>query len=180
MVFVIRVYQLITLLLMGISIFRDKFCKKKDDKWMHLSLAKWVFYFGAIESFILCFGVAAEVESLLEISWENIESILLILLFLIAVVFGSVMMFVQKMWHIKYDDNTIIFRNSFGFSKVYKNEKVFVRNRKEMTQLFIDDIKITQWDNRLMNMYEEIQFERSIQKPIEKQPSHAKKRRKCK
>jgi hypothetical protein len=86
MIFLIRVYQVIALLLIGTSVFSGRFCKKKEDKWKHLTLAKWVFYFGAIESFILCFGVAAEIEYLLETSSKNIESILLILLFFIAII----------------------------------------------------------------------------------------------
>lgn len=178
MIFLIRLYQIIVALLLVISVFNDVFHKYKEDTLNCLSLSKWVFYFGAIESFILCFGVAAEIESLITISSKSIESILLILLFLSTIIFGAILMFVQKIWCIRYDDNVILFRNSFGISKKYRSKNIFIRNKKEMVQLFIDDVKVTQWDNRLVDPYDEIHFEKFIEKSIKKQtPCNSKKKK---
>lgn len=163
MIFILRVYQVVILLITIFKFLKNKIFVSKDNQGNYLTLSKWLFYFGAIASFILSFGVIAEVEYMKEQSSWNMESIGLIVLFLVVVVFGAILAYTQAMWYIKYDETKIIFRNSFGFSKTYSSANLRIGYRKGMTQLFVDDIKITQWDSRLMNMWEELEFEQFIE-----------------
>ena len=153
MILGLRIYQICVACFIVVDIIKDRVKKSKTDRYYHVSLSKWVFMFGMFVGLILTFGAIAELEYVFEHPYENhTESVLIIILFLSCITFGTLIALVQKIWRIKYNDREIIFRNSFGISKTYKNATVSISHNKKMTVLFVNGKKITQWDENLVNI----------------------------
>lgn len=145
-----------------INIIKDYFTRLKSNDKCYLSISKWVFYFGAFSSILLNFGVIAELETLLENNSIDINSFLITVLFLTVIVFCIFLSILQKIWRIEYNNNDIIFRNTFDVTKKYKKQDARIKHKKELTQLFVGNKKVTEWPCIMVNRQEAILFEKYI------------------
>ena len=169
MILSLRIYQLFVACFIVVDFIKDRVKKTKTDKYYYVSLSKWVFTFGMLIGLILTFGVVAELEYIFEHPHENhTESVLIIILFLSCIIFGTLIALVQKIWCIKYNDHEIVFRNSFGICKTYKNATVSISHNKKMTVLFVNGKKITEWDENLVSIDQDMHIQEFYSKRASK------------
>ena len=135
------------------NIISDK--RTKNDVWKRLTIAKWVFYFCGIAAWVLSFGVIAEVEAM---ESRNQEQIGVCVCFCVACVTCACIMFFQRMWYIKYNDEVLIFRNSFGLVKKYYIDELTIIDGERVNQICHNGKTVIKWDNMIMNLEEEIEI----------------------
>ena len=151
MLVAIRIFQIIDLLFMIYYIIHD--IRKKDDGWKKLTIAKWVFYFCGIVSFVLSLGLGAEVEAL-ELQNKGPSGVSVI--FGLACIISAYIMFFSKMWFIKYNEEVLIFRNSFGVTKRYHIDELTITDGNRENRIWHKGKVVIEWDTMIMNIKEEI------------------------
>ncbi len=152
------------LFLIVISALRDWKSPQKTGLWKQLALANWIFYFCAFASGFLCFGVVAELQEIQIGASDMRESMPIIVFFSVIILCSGYIAVFQKIWRIRYHDDELIFRNFIGRTYRYPLKDVKIVTKKRMKQLYSGNKKITQWDELLVNMQEEILFERAIER----------------
>ena len=172
MILLFRGYQIFVFILGVFFALKDYLGLKKEEPWNYFGLSKWIFYFGAFVGFSLSFGVIAELEYMVQLSTPNIESVLIVILFSLTILCSSIFMVLQKTWCIKYNKTELIFRNSFGYIKKYPIIEIHIIHKKRMTELWFDNIKITQWDSLLVSWAEEISLEKFLNQTKKVQLGH--------
>lgn len=158
MLYTIRIFQLIDLIGIVCSML---FKKRRNELWNYLTLAKWVYYFGSGASFVLSFGLYGIVEDI-----ENDDGTLYIFIFAICI--GVMLSFMQKVWSIKYNTTTLIFRNSFGFVKEYNIRELELVEKENMIEIRLNGKKIIEWPILLANSKEDIEFYKFMKTKINK------------
>lgn len=148
MLFSIRIFQAIELFFIVSSFISKRFRSK--DSWNYLRIADWIFYFCGIISFSLSFGCAAILED------RDTAQYATCLLFAVACITGTAIMFVQKTWRIKYNNDILIFRNSFGFTKEYSINKLTFIEEKRFSRIICNGKTVVKWDTSIMNIDEDI------------------------
>ena len=154
MLYAIRVFQIVDL----IGIFYNVFLKGTRDKsWKYLTLAKWVFYFCSIATFVLSFGLYGIVENK-----DSNDGLFYV--FFISICIGVIICVVQQVWCIKYDNKTLIFRNSFGMTKKYDIYEIELVEPNDMSEVRFRGKKVIEWPSVLINLGEYIEFSRFMEK----------------
>lgn len=154
MLFAIRVFQAINLFFI-LSSFISKRIRSRNS-WNYLRISDWVFYFCGIVSFSLSFGCAAILED------NDSSQYATCLLFAVACITGMVIMFVQKIWRIKYNSDILIFRNSFGFSKEYRINQLTLIEDKRFSRIIHNGNTVVKWDSSIMNTAEDISIHKHL------------------
>lgn len=154
LVLAIRIFQLFVIVLTAIHFIREK-CWT-DKNWQYFRISNWVFRLCALVAFGLSFGIAAVIEE------RAADQYGIAVLFGAACIFSAVMMSVQSIWQIKYRDEQLIFRNSFGKSQTYSLNELTIAEQGRMTLLKHRNKTVTKWDSSIMNVKQEIVFQRAI------------------
>lgn len=162
MILIIRVFQVLLLFFVAYSIFNCGSSKK--DLWLRLTIAKWVFYACGVMAFMFSFGIVAIIEE------KDRSQISICVLFFIACIICVCIMFIQKMWYVKYNDEILIFRNVFGFKKKYNIEELTIINGQRVSRILLNGKTIIKWDTIIINIKEDIEISRFFnKKPKNKQ-----------
>lgn len=153
MIVIARIFQIIVLLFIFYGYLSDK--KKEPDEWKKLTIAKWVFNFCGIASWVLSFGVIALLE---EIDVHDINQVGICVIFSMACVVCMYIMFLQKIWCVKYNDEELIFRNSIGIIKTYHIDELRIIDGNRVNRICHNGKTIIKWDGVIMNFREEIEI----------------------
>ena len=155
MLIAIRIFQLINISSMICSILHRY--TKRQDSWRYLRIASWVFYLCGIMSFVLSFGIAAMVE-------DNDKSQYgICLLFLVSCITCALLMITQKLWCVKYNDEVLYFRNSFGLAKKYDINKLVLIEGERMNKILFNGMIIIKWDNLIVDLQQDVEISRFFQ-----------------
>ena len=151
----LRVYQTINLL----SIFCDLFRRKiQNDEWNNFGIARWVYYFCGVIATIFPLGIIAIMKE----ANRSTDDIAIIIIFLVACILSNCIMILQKIWRIKYNDEIVVFRNSFGIVRRYKINDLRLIESSRLCKVLYNGKTIIQWDSLIMNTIEEVNFCRTI------------------
>lgn len=155
----IRLYEILIIGFVLYHIIRMYRLKKSEKEgWRHLTVADWLFYFCATVSF--CFSL-----SLYDMLYDfNLEELSLCIIFGITVVTTFLLMLWQNIWLIRYNNNILIFRNSFGIKKEFLTNEIVILSGERVTKILCNGKEITKYDIMYMNLKEVILFEKEINK----------------
>ena len=129
--------------------------KAPTSRWKELYIANWVFYFGGFCSFLFCFALWGEME-------EPQPRIWVYVIFGVSCVGCVLLMVLQKIWRIRYDDEMLVFRNSFGVVSRYPMADLYIKERKNVFCLMCLDREVTRWEPCIMNIWASIEFEKAL------------------
>ena len=163
MIAILRIYQVVMAIFLVVNIIKDVFMRSGFNNTRHfLKISKWVFYFGAISGPLLSVGVIAELEDIAVSETFEMNGLLIVILFSAIIAFCTFLALIQKIWRIEYNDEYIIFRNTFGITKRFSKKDVCMKCKKDMVKLYSKNKKITEWHNLMINMRDEMMFERYL------------------
>lgn len=139
-------------------LFRNKH-SQITESFKTLTLANWVFNLCGIMSFILSFGLYGLITN----NPNNFNDIGLCILFSSTCLTCIIIMYVQKMWLIKYDNKTLIFRNSFGIRKEYPINLIELIEKDNISILMCNGKIITKWELLIIDLLSEIELSKHLQ-----------------
>lgn len=154
MLVAIRVFQIIIMVLMILKPIIQT--HRNESTWNFLRISTWVFYICGVSSFSLAFGIAANLED------QDISQYPICLLFSAACIFSAIMMIVQSVWQIKYNTQTLVFRNSLGITKKYDIKDLSLVEGNRTTRIVCNGNTIAKWDSSIMNVKDEIALYRTL------------------
>lgn len=140
------------------NMLRGRFPKK--DAWNYMCIADWVYYLSGIIAFTLSFGIVA----ILAENPIDKEDLAICFIFAISCVGATCLMTLQKVWRIKYNDEILIFRNSFGSVRQYRIDDLILFENGRLCGILHNEKRIIQWDTLIMNTKEEISLCRFLTK----------------
>lgn len=150
MIFVVRIYQLLNICAIVCNIMRARLSQK--DEWNYLCIADWVYYLCGVIASTLSFGIIA----ILEENPMGRGDLLVGFVFIVSCAISTCLMILQKVWRIQYNDEILIFRNSFGIVRQYKIDELVLSESGRLCGILHNEKKIIQWDTLIMNTNEEI------------------------
>ena len=157
----VRMYQIINILALLLPIFCNLFKKKmQNNKWFYFGIARWVYYSCGIGVSILTLGIIAIIKE----ENRSTEHIAISWLFLTYCIMANCIMVVQRVWKIKYNDEIVVFRNSFGIVREYNINDLHLLDNDRLCKVLCNGKTIIQWDTLIMNTIEEVNFCRTISK----------------
>ncbi len=145
----LRIFRIIIIVSMICCFICNNKTKKPNEGWQYLRIANWLFYLCGIASSTLSLGIDYPLDAIS-------------ILFVCACIVSVVIMFIQRMWLIKYNDKVLIFRNSFGIKKRYEISKLSVVTSDRIDKIYCDNKKVIEWDTVIMNINESIALIRTI------------------
>ena len=152
----VRTYQTLNLLAIFCGLFKKK--TLNNNSWNYFSIASWVYYLCGIIATILPLGIIATIEEG-DISAEDFA---ICLIFFVTCVISNCVMVIQKVWRIKYNDEIVVFRNSFGIVRKYKIKELRLSENDRLCKILYNGKRIIQWDTLIMNVSEEVDVCRTI------------------
>ncbi len=155
MITIIRIVQILLIIAIVYSICTNP---KKEKEWKYLTIASWVYYFCGISALGLLLSVCAELED------DEFSDVSVI--FIVASAVAIIIMWMQRIWMIKYNEQELYFRNSFGRVKKYDVSKLTYVERDQMCEIHFAGKKVIEWPSLIMDMKEDIQIARFLTKQV--------------
>lgn len=139
------IYRIVTILL-----------KKNKRKQKELKPVSFIYYVCLFSSFVC--------TSAFYLNLKDFDSSIVWFYFLFggASLVSMFLVIWSVMWKIEYDDTTLIYRNVFGIKKKYYINNIMLVQRNQYTYIINDNKKVTSYNFHLMNVFEVIEFEKTI------------------
>lgn len=144
----IRVYQIFLVLMLVCRAFTHKRYRQQHPN--QFTVAPWVFYASGIMSLGLSFGLYGT----LDIGGYVI--------FILACFTGIILMYVQMIWKIEYNEEELLFRNTFGIVRKYPIQGLSIIEGERVYKLMYNDKKIAEWDILIVDIEAEVRMARFI------------------
>ncbi len=132
----------------------------KRNAWNYMRIADWVYYLCGVCASTLPLGIVGAVE-------ENVMSkddLAVCIIFICACIVATSIMILQKVWRIQYNNEILIFRNSFGCVRQYRIDELEPFENGRLCGILCNRKRIIQWDTLIMNTEEEISLCRFLSK----------------
>ena len=149
---IIRAYQIFLVLMLICRAFTHK--RYRQQHLNQFTVAPWVFYASGIISLGLSFGLYARPIIDVDIS--------IFVLFVSACLTCTIIMYLQIVWKIEYNEEELLFRNFFGIVRKYPIQGLSIIEGERINKLMYNDKKIAEWDFLIMDIEADVRMARFI------------------